>query len=419
MAGARKKPLKSGKYQGWYKNYEGKQTFFLGTSNRQETLSAAFSFQKEHKKIAIGELPKPEARQQHRNRPIKEVFAEYQAWGELRGRKDGKPWGGIHAHKTKENLFFWRKALKLKTLADLDNILSAVEHQMKLISDQKRAPRTIAHIVTSLRAFCNWAIKRKYLAHNPLAELGTLDIEPQKEYRAYNLDEVRRIFDVATPYERLLLMTAMVTGCRAGELGKLMVDDLDPKTGILTLRPAVTKNKKEKCLVLPRSLVEALLFAYHSGETARLYHRHNHRRKTPPPAGTLLFVSTHPSRELDRLRIKAGIPKKTKDGIACFHSLRSTFVSLVAEQGASVKELQSLARHSDPRLTMNVYAKSRDEREAQVIEGVFKTLDSGGQNANSMHTNNGSEPYDMKNRPQRALKPTGTDGGGGIRTPVP
>ena len=40
-----------------------------------------------------------------------------------------------------------------------------------------------------------------------------------------------------------------------------------------------------------------------------------------------------------------------------FHALRTTYITLVVKSGASVKEAQELARHSDPKLTMNVYTK--------------------------------------------------------------
>jgi len=40
-----------------------------------------------------------------------------------------------------------------------------------------------------------------------------------------------------------------------------------------------------------------------------------------------------------------------------FHALRATFITLVVKGGASVKVAQELARHSDPKLTMNVYPR--------------------------------------------------------------
>jgi hypothetical protein len=43
---------------------------------------------------------------------------------------------------------------------------------------------------------------------------------------------------------------------------------------------------------------------------------------------------------------------------------------LVIEVGATVKEAQTLLRHSTPHLTMNAYARARDDRLAEVAERV-------------------------------------------------
>jgi hypothetical protein len=43
---------------------------------------------------------------------------------------------------------------------------------------------------------------------------------------------------------------------------------------------------------------------------------------------------------------------------------------MVIEAGASVKEAQTLLRHSTPQLTMNAYARARDHRLAEVTDRV-------------------------------------------------
>ncbi len=53
-----------------------------------------------------------------------------------------------------------------------------------------------------------------------------------------------------------------------------------------------------------------------------------------------------------------------------FYALRTAFISWSIEAGASVKEAQELARHSDPRITMNVYAKAKNQRLADVVDKV-------------------------------------------------
>lgn len=40
-----------------------------------------------------------------------------------------------------------------------------------------------------------------------------------------------------------------------------------------------------------------------------------------------------------------------------FHALRATYITLLVRGGASVRVAQELARHSDPKLTMNIYTK--------------------------------------------------------------
>ena len=59
----------------------------------------------------------------------------------------------------------------------------------------------------------------------------------------------------------------------------------------------------------------------------------------------------------------AGVPDKV-DGTngpeyADFHALRHTFCSALAAAETGAKELQTLARHSDPRLTLGLYTNAR------------------------------------------------------------
>jgi hypothetical protein len=66
--------------------------------------------------------------------------------------------------------------------------------------------------------------------------------------------------------------------------------------------------------------------------------------------------------------VKVGIPKQTHDGFMDVHALRASSVTLAAEAGANVRELQLHARHADPRLTMAVYTKARDCRRAELAK---------------------------------------------------
>jgi hypothetical protein len=53
----------------------------------------------------------------------------------------------------------------------------------------------------------------------------------------------------------------------------------------------------------------------------------------------------------------AGIPFKTDDGVVDFHALRVTYCTLLARAGVGLAQAQRLMRHSDPKLTANIYTR--------------------------------------------------------------
>ena len=67
----------------------------------------------------------------------------------------------------------------------------------------------------------------------------------------------------------------------------------------------------------------------------------------------------------------AGIAyRDASDRVFDFHALRGAFISRVERSGATVKTLQGLARHSDPRLTLKRYARLRIEDEVATLEAM-------------------------------------------------
>ena len=103
------------------------------------------------------------------------------------------------------------------------------------------------------------------------------------------------------------------------------------------------------------------------------------------PDDSLLYVPSDPARSLDRALKAAGIPKTTSAGKVDFHACRVAYITMLFENGATLKEAQELARHITPHLTTNVYAKVRDERLAGLVEQVGETLVPTAKHVHSMH----------------------------------
>jgi integrase len=69
-------------------------------------------------------------------------------------------------------------------------------------------------------------------------------------------------------------------------------------------------------------------------------------------------------------RDAAGIPYDTADGTADFHALRVTFATRLALAGVSLVQAQKLMRHSDPKLTANIYTRLRREEAHEAVAKI-------------------------------------------------
>ena len=383
MAGARRKASPSGRFQGFFIDHTGKKRYFTGSTLRSETVRIARKLEEDHRQIRLGYREPRQTHFKHRDRLFTDAVAEYIDWGKLQGGHKGRPWSESHASRKERHLELWAETLELKVLADLDNLLPRVEATLRELSDRGKTGKTISNIAEALRSFCNWCVIRNYLSENPLAELAQVDTTPEEEYRALTIEETCRLFAVAPTHLRLLYIIAMTTGLRANELRSLTRLHLDRKNIGLILDPAWTKNHKPKLQPLPEILVKQLESFCGSGMVQALYQRFY--RDFVCPKDALLYVPSHPARELDKDLEKAGIPKRTEKGKIAFHALRTSFVSLTYEAGATHKEAQELARHSTPTLTANTYGRVRDERLATVVEIVAERVLSGQTGANMVH----------------------------------
>ena len=370
-----------------------------GTPDRKETKQIAQQLEAEHRQIALGTKPAPTAPARHRKRPFLEVVAEYVAWGKAFGRADGKGWTARWAGDVDGCLRKWAETLSIETLADLDGILPRVEATLQQLAEKDYAGRTLGSYVKPLIAFCKWCIGHGYLVANPLENLAKIDQTAETERRAMTGDEIGKLFSVAPGWRRLAYAVAIVTGLRLSELRRLDRIDLDIENSRLCLRWKLTKNRKPATQYLPAKLAAALAAFADSGAPKRLYERARTQRALPE--SPLLFVPSHLLRRFDVDLERARIAKETPEGKLDFHALRATGITLCAEAGANVKELQAMARHADPKLTFGIYAKARDPRMAELAEKVGGVLPvSGAESATEVHCE-GQGPHKLL--PEREL----------------
>jgi integrase len=341
------------------RDYLGQKKTLTGTTNRQETERLALRAQAREYSIRDGVLPAPKPSDQVHDIDI--LFKRYAQWGESQGGRGGRPWAPRHAMYRANHLAWWKRELHLKTQLDLVGMQVRVERIIHRLSVQEgHAGKTVMHMVESLRAFCRWCYDREYLRDLPLRRLGRIDCTPKLPRRALTTEEIQALLFHASPSHRLVYQTALTTGLRANELRHITPRHLDLFRGGIRLEPAWTKNRKGGLQRVPQNLMTALAAA---------------AKDRQPDERLLDFPDAHSERFFDEDRRAAGIAKIVAgDGKVDFHSLRTTFCTLLDMEGASAKENMELARHSTPVLTMSSYVRSRDSRMRSVVEAIGQVV---------------------------------------------
>lgn len=133
--------------------------------------------------------------------------------------------------------------LGLQTLRDLYGVLPRVEKALRDLS-KNRAGKTVSNYAEAIGAMCDWAVKRGYLADDPLQAMAPFDTTPLTQRRAMTTEEFARLLKVSEPHQALLFETAYMSGLRANELRSLTVNDLSLEPCGFHLDAAWTKNRK-------------------------------------------------------------------------------------------------------------------------------------------------------------------------------
>jgi len=184
--------------------------------------------------------------------------------------------------------------------------------------------------------------------------MAAFDITPKTVRRALTQDELEKLLAATPEDRRLVYEVAVCTGYRKGELTALTVQDLDVERCALKLAAKYAKGRKDSRQPVPAWLVEKLKASCQG----------------KPGTAKLLEVDFHIDRLFDRDLEAAKITNDSEAGDLVFHSLRHTYCTLIIESGATLTEAQKLLRHSDPRLTANIYSHARQDRLQSTAEAV-------------------------------------------------
>ena len=260
---------------------------------------------------------------------------------------------------------------------------------------QKMSVQTSNHYLTAIKGFCRWMVSERRATESPVEHLSGLNVKIDRRRERRNLtgSELHRLIETtaAGPFRwkrtgiarAILYRLAAETGLRRKELASLTADSFDFDRLTVSASASETKNHQEAELPMrpeTATMVQRFVQTTEIASESPLWPKLT-RKDGPDAQG----------------RPGAGIPYVDESGhVADFHSLRHSFISLLAAGGVHPKLAQTLARHSDINLTMTRYSHTVLTDEADALSAL-PSLPS---------------PYDESEQDRQVMQPTGTEGGG-------
>lgn len=249
-----------------------------------------------------------------------------------------------------------------------------------------RSAQTYNHYLKSAKQFTCWLVRDRRTPADALAFVARLNVATDRRHdrRALSPDEFTRLVEAARsgkkiegisgPDRAMMYIVAAWTGFRKAELGSLTRQSLcldgDPPTA--TIEACYSKHRRRDTQVLHPQVVSLVrewlatkrflkpsqpLFPV-SGRVAGGRDRKTYlmiRKDLEAARVKWLKESATISERRTREKSDFLAHKNHAGRFADFHSMRHFFITSLERAGISPKMAQTLARHSDIRLTLGVY----------------------------------------------------------------
>ena len=241
----------------------------------------------------------------------------------------------------------------------------------ELVAADNHSPATVRKIGQVLSKIMNSAVEAGYIGRSPCTAVR-LPAERSRQMRFLTPEEVARLADVIDAPYRLVVLMAVYSGLRWGELAGLrrdrvnvlartihVIEQLTEVGGKLSFGPPKTAAGRRK-VMLPRFLAEALGEHMGAADEELVFNA--------PEGGPL-----RRSNFLRRVWLPA-VEAAGLDGLR-FHDLRHTAVALAIAQGAHPKAIQERMGHSSVMVTLDRYGhlfEGLDERIADGLDDVYR-----------------------------------------------
>jgi integrase len=306
-----------------------------------------------------------------------EVYIERasKASGKASWKDDAYLLSSVRGHRTADGRRLGEWALSAITEDELE-VFHATQRKAG------RAASTLNHLVQILQATFRWAARKGYLVRSPISDDSTLKrVKLARRTRRLILDEETALLSAAGAGNRDagvrlsgLIVAAIETGCRRGELLGLQWIDVDTKMQELTIRAENTKNGADRMVPIATRLA-AVLQMVDTDPAGRKY----------PPTAYVFGALGEPVKNIKKawetcvLRAHGHEPTWTKGGRLSeesrttlaginlhFHDLRHEAGSRWLEAGMPLHHIKEILGHKNISQTDTYLNASRLETQASM-----------------------------------------------------
>jgi integrase len=234
-------------------------------------------------------------------------------------------------------------------------------------------PRSARRCYDVLRAIFNYAVGSDVIARSPCRGVKLPAVESESR-RVVTPDELGRLADEVGPDNAPMVYLGALLGLRWGEVAGLRVARIDFLAGTIDVAEQLTRGEHgravlgppksdagRRILSTPRPLLDML--------TAHLARR----QLTGADVDAFVFVSPNGA-QLDyshwRRRVWLPACKRADLQGLTFHDLRRAAATALVLEGVDLKTAQTRLGHSDPRLTLGLYAQASREADRDAADRV-------------------------------------------------
>lgn len=226
---------------------------------------------------------------------------------------------------------------------------------------QEVSPRTVDIDLSCIKHLFRKAVEWGFAAENPAGAVRLF--RPQNARLRYlSEDEIGRLVEACDPYFRPVVITAIHTGMRRGELLGLRWQDIDLQNGLIHINRS--KNRQRRDVPMSDTVRRVLALLRESAECEWVFVRCDDPKK--------------PLRDVRYPFAKA----LARAGIAGFrfHDLRHTAASHLVMKGVDLRTVQEILGHRSLQMTLRYAHLSPGHRRDAVrkMDTIGHFLDTGG-----------------------------------------